>query len=157
MQELLQVLSTVHIFRGIPPDVIAEIAEHGRLLRFPRGSGIVRQGDASESLYVILKGHARVERSHPQIIRPVLLASLGPGDVAGEMGILDNEPRSATVLAETDVEALEIPGVILGRLIVQRPDLGAALLKILSRRLRSTDDLLAKLASESEQVNQQTQ
>ena len=102
----------------------------------------MRQGDVSQSLHIILQGSVRVERAHPQIIRPVVLAQLGPGDVVGEMGVLDREPRSATVTALTAVETLELDAPTLAQVILDHPEAAAALLRTLSRRLRNTSELM---------------
>ena len=106
----------------------------------------MRQGDVSDSLHIILQGRVRVARTHPQILRPVVLAELGPGEIVGEMGVLDQEPRSATVTALNAVETLELDAATLSQAIMDHPEAAAALLQVLSRRVRSTDELVEQLA-----------
>jgi CRP-like cAMP-binding protein len=74
------------------------------------------------------------------------LAELGPNDVVGEMGLLDNAPRSATVAALEDTETLEIHATVMALVLMDYPQVAAALLRTLSRRLRSADELAADLA-----------
>jgi CRP-like cAMP-binding protein len=74
------------------------------------------------------------------------LAELGAGDVIGEMGLLDNAPRSATVTALEDTETLELHATVMALVVMQYPQVAAALLRILSRRLRSADELADALA-----------
>ena len=105
---MLSVLIHVAPLRVLPVAGLARLAEQGRPRRFPPSSQLMRQGEMSESLHILLQGSVRVERAHPQILRPVVLAELGPGEVVSEMGVLDREPRSATVTALTAVETLEL-------------------------------------------------
>ena len=139
---MLDLLSQVAILQTLPVSGLARLAEQGRPRFFPPGSPLMRQGEASESLHIIRQGSVRVERAHPQILRPVVLAELGPGDVVGEMGVLDREPRSATVTALTVVETLELDAETLAQVLVDHPESATALLRILSRRLRNTDELM---------------
>ena len=139
---MLDLLAQVAILQPLPAAGLSRLAEQGRPRFFPPGSQLMRQGEASESLHIIRKGSVRVERAHPQILRPVVLAELGPGDVVGEMGVLDREPRSATVTALTAVETLELDAPTLAQVLVDHPEAAAALLRILSRRLRNTDELM---------------
>ena len=139
---MLDLLSQVAILQTLPVAGLSRLAEQGRPRFFPPGSQLMRQGDASESLHIIRQGSVRVERAHPQILRPVVLAELGPGDVVGEMGVLDREPRSATVTGLTAVETLELDAATLAQVLVDHPEAAAALLRILSRRLRNTDELM---------------
>ena len=88
----------------------------------------------------------RVTRSHPQILRPVVLAELGSRDVVGEMGVLDREPRSASVTALTEVETLELDAPTLAQVVLDHPEAAAALLRLLSQRLCSTDELMEQFA-----------
>ena len=98
-------------------------------------------------MYVILSGKVSVVREHPDLSSPVVLAFLGPGDIVGEMGLLDGEPRSATVEAVEDTVTMEVSKDSLTRSVLAHPDLYGALVKVLSRRLRDTNDLAASLAS----------
>jgi CRP-like cAMP-binding protein len=145
-QNMLETLFQVAPLRVLPIHALARLAEQGRRRNFAPGAQLMRQGQVSESLHIILTGHVRVTRSHPQILGPVQLAELGPGDIVGEMGVLDQEPRSATVTAQNSVETLELDGPTLAQTIVDHPEAGATLLRMLSRRLRSTDELLERLA-----------
>ncbi len=95
-------------------------------------------------MYIIVEGRVRVERSHPDLLRPVLLAEVGPAEVVGEMGVLDSEPRTATVTAVKHTEAMELDTATLEQTILDYPEVGTALLRALSRRLRSTDELMER-------------
>jgi CRP-like cAMP-binding protein len=86
-----------------------------------------------------------VEREQPGET-PLVLAELGVGDVIGEMGLLDNAPRSATVTALEHTQTLEIHATVMALVLMQYPQVAAALLRTLSRRLRNADELADALA-----------
>ena len=143
---MLDVLVHVAPLRVLPVAGLARLAEQGRPRGFPLGTQLMRQGEVSESLHIILAGRVRVTRAHPQILRPVVLAELGPGDVVGEMGVLDREPRSATVTALTAVETLEVDAPTLAQALLDYPGAATALLRLLSGRLRNTTELMERMA-----------
>ena len=77
--------------------------------RFEAGEVVFREGDASDTCYVIRAGHARAVREHPDG-RSITLAQFGPGDIFGELAMLDDERRSATVETLEETEAIAILG-----------------------------------------------
>lgn len=135
------------LFHGMPDAAIADLVEVGRARRFRAGRVLMRQGEPSDVMYVIVKGAVRVERTHPDLKEPVLLGVLGRGEVVGEMGILDGEPRSATVTAEMDTTAMQLTAGQLAAALAAHPALATALLHIMSRRIRDTDMLLGEIAA----------
>ncbi len=143
---MLDMLIQVAPLRVLPVAGLARLAEQGRPRVFPPGSQLMRQGEASESLHILLQGSVRVERAHPQLLRPAILAELGPGEVVGEMGVLDRAPRSATVTALTPVETLEVDAPTLAQVVLDHPEVALALVRMLSRRLRNTDELMERMA-----------
>jgi CRP-like cAMP-binding protein len=142
---VLDVLAQAEMFRGIPLDGLAQLARNGIRRTFLAGAELMRQGDVSDAMYVILVGRVRVERVIAQLSEPLLLAELGPGQVVGEMGLLDHEPRSATVTAIEHTEAVELDDLALAQTVLRYPEVGTALLRLLSERLRSTDELAMDL------------
>ena len=138
-------LDGVALFKELPEPGLQMLAERGRPRHFATGEVIMQQGDASDALYVITSGRVRVEREQAAET-PLVLAELGPGDVIGEMGLLDGGPRSATVTATQDTETLEIHATVMAVVVMQYPQITAALLRTLSRRLRSADELADQLA-----------
>ena len=138
-------LAGVALFKDLPEPGLQTLVERGRPKRFAAGDVIMRQGDSSEALHVITRGRVRVERSQAAET-PLVLAELTAGDVIGEMGLLDNAPRSATVTALEDTETLEIHATVMALVLMQYPQVASALLRTLSRRLRSADELADALA-----------
>ena len=138
-------LARVALFKELPEPGLQMLAERGRPKHFATGAVIMRQGDASDALHVIIRGRVRVERGQPNET-PLVLAELATGDVIGEMGLLDNAPRSATVTALEHVETIEIHASIMALVVMQYPQVASALLRTLSRRLRNADELADALA-----------
>ncbi len=118
-------------------DVLASaLRQDGRVVRYRRGQAMFAEGDLAERVFLI--EHGWVLLSCVSGGREIVLAVTGPGDVIGEMSVLDGEPRSATALAVDDVEAVVAPGSALLRALA---DLDAAheLIRVLARRLRDGD------------------
>lgn len=135
-------LSQVSLFTGVSLNGLSTLAERGIPRTFPPGSVLMRQGGPSDCMYVIISGLVRVERLHTDITEPIILAELGPGETVGEMGLLDGEPRSATVVAAEHTETLELSATSLEETMLQFPEVMTSLLRTLSRRLRSTDQFV---------------
>ena len=142
---MLSVLAQVDAFRDLPPEGLAMLVALGQSRSFPTGSVLMRQGDASESLYVVVNGRLKVEREVAGDKAPLLLAELGPGEVVGEMGVLDREPRSATVTATRPTETVELSAAAIGTTILRYPEVSTGLLRTISRRLRSSDELAEQI------------
>ncbi len=143
---LVAALSQASLFRGLPLRALQRLAEQGHPNRFDEGSHLMRQGDASESLHVILRGRVRVERVLPGNDEPLVLAEFGPGEIVGEMGVLESAPRSATVTAIHDTETLGLTAPLLAVTLAENPSVAGALMRLLSRRIRRTDDLTEQIA-----------
>ncbi len=141
-------LAEVEIFRPLPEDGLEALAMRGKHHRYEPGEVLLRQGDLSETMHVLLTGRVRVERDQSEE-GTVLLAELGPNEVVGEMGVLDHAPRSATVTAIEATETLELHATALAVVLIQYPAVAAILLRTLSRRLRGADELVEQLARES--------
>lgn len=134
-------LAAVGAFAGLSESALAFIERTAQNRRFATGQMLLRQGDPSDCMHVILSGRVTLERTHPHMLERVTLAELGPGEVVGEMGLLDGEPRSATVVAIAPTETIELDAVLLNDILRQYPQVSSKLLRILSQRLRSTNEL----------------
>ncbi|MDA0135874.1 Crp/Fnr family transcriptional regulator [Solirubrobacter deserti] len=138
------------MFVSLGPDDLALVAEVSHPRRFGAGEVVFREGDESNTCYVVRSGHARAVREHADG-RQIALATFGPGDIFGELAMFDDERRSATVETIDAVEALAILGPDMRRLMLRRPQLAVALAGSLARRLRATNE---RLASQSFQTVQ---
>lgn len=141
-----EMLSRNNGFNAIPLPGLQRLASRGQERTFAADSQLMHQGDVSDCMYLIVSGRVRVERSHPDLIEPLVLAELGPGEVVGEMGLLDAGPRSATVSAVEETQTLELSADAVRETIEQFPEVSGALLRVLTQRLRSTNDLIEALS-----------
>ena len=107
------------------------------------GEAVFREGDASDTCYVVRSGHARAIREHPDG-RQLTLATFGPGDIFGELAMFDDERRSATVEAIDELEALAILGADMRRLMREHAEIAVKLAIALGRRLRDANERLAR-------------
>ncbi|MDU0292530.1 Crp/Fnr family transcriptional regulator [Saccharothrix longispora] len=130
----------------LEPAERAELRRRGTVVNFPAGGELLRQSDASTHVYFLLKGLVRVSMTSDDG-NPVLLAVRGPGDVLGEMALLDGQPRSATVTALSEVSALLVTREAMEDLITQHPKVGRLLTRQVVHRLRESGDTVSELAS----------
>jgi CRP/FNR family cyclic AMP-dependent transcriptional regulator len=136
-------LANVPVFADLGPAELGRIAEVTVPRRFQAGQVVFREGDSSDTCYVVSSGHARATRSHTDG-RSITLATFGPGDFFGELAMFDDERRSATVEAIDDVEACAILGGDMRRLLREHPDIAVKLVTTLGRRLRAANERLAR-------------
>ena len=107
------------------------VARHADEVVHADGDLLVQQGDAGDAFYVVLEGRARVERDGEPV------AELGPGDWFGELALLDEAPRSATVVADGPVTVAVLPRAMFRMALREFPDLTEQLLAAMAAQLRA--------------------
>jgi CRP/FNR family transcriptional regulator len=142
-EDIVQLLQGVTVFEALAPDDLRRVAQVAVPRRFAAGQVIFREGDASDTCYVVRRGHCRAVRENIDG-RTIALAHFGPGDIFGELAMFDDERRSATVEAVDDLEVLGIPGVDFRGLLTRFPDIAVKLVIALGRRLRAANERLAR-------------
>ena len=129
----VELLAQMPLFSQCSKRELGQVAALTVPAEIKNGAVLTRQGQSGDLAYVIAQGRAEVDRNGRT------LAMLGPGDVVGELSLIDGEPRSATVRARTDLSVLEIDGRDLRRLLKRAPSVVRKLLEALSQRLRDGD------------------
>lgn len=146
----LKLLQNMPIFSALNESALEFIERHCETRTILLGDPVFLEGDPANSLFILESGEAEVLKTCDPDLRR--LSYLNPGDCFGEMAIVDHQPRSATVMAISDCQALEITAEHLYALKAHDPDqfiqIQANLLRELSRRLRFLDDKLAKTQPE---------
>jgi small-conductance mechanosensitive channel/CRP-like cAMP-binding protein len=135
-----RMLGSHPIFGFLSAAQIDELVKSSPVLLFCANDSIVRQGDAGYSMFFIIKGAADVriaESSGSGSVKTV--AQLKPGDCVGEMSLLTGAPRSATVMAASEIEAVEITKDIFASLLKNNPDIVARLGELLDQRQRANE------------------
>ena len=141
--EKIDLLHRVPLFSTLADEDLAQVAAVALPRKFGATEIVFREGDASDTCYVIRRGHARALREHPDG-RSITLAQFGPGDIFGELAMLDDERRSATIETLEETEVLAILGHDMRRLLREHPEISVKLIVALGRRLRETNERLAR-------------
>lgn len=132
---ILPALAGVPLFAGLGKRELRKVAGTATVAHVPAGQHIVREGFTAEAFYVILEGAARAAGT-PEA------TPLGPGDHCGELGLLDGSPRSASILAESDVAAVRLPRKEFLDLVDRHAEIARALLAELAARVRQLEAAL---------------
>ncbi len=98
------------LFRSINNNVLSDLIDESSQTFYDAETFILRQGDIADKVYMVIEGRVRVVYQDNQ--EQIEVAILGPGDVFGEMGVLDRQPRSANVVTMERTNCLEVPGTV---------------------------------------------
>ncbi len=112
---------------------------------YPKGRTIVAEGEPSQSLYILLSGRAKVQRSDAEG-KEVILAMIGPGECFGEMSLIDDAPRSASVITVESSDFMAINKDNFKSMLTQSNEMCLAVMKGLVKRLREADQKIETLA-----------
>jgi small-conductance mechanosensitive channel/CRP-like cAMP-binding protein len=129
------------LFKSLSDEQLDALLPRGRVVHFGRGEKIIEQGAEGDSMFILVQGEANVvlERSGSA----VHVASLRNGDCFGEMSLLTGERRSATILAHSDCEVVEISKMVLGRSLKENPEMLSKLSALLAKRQMETEGIVA--------------
>jgi CRP-like cAMP-binding protein len=141
--ESVELLSRVPLFSELSRDELERISRVSVARSFPAGVRVFHEGDHSDACYLVRRGDLRVTREHSDG-RAIALATLGPGDLFGELAMLDGEARSASVETLTDSELLALPAADVRRLLSDHPEISVKLIAALTKRLRETNERVAR-------------
>ncbi len=141
--DVTELLGRVPVFSMLERRDLERIADVAVPRSFGPGQVVFREGDASDTCYVVQEGHARAVRAHGDG-RTITLASFGPGDFFGELAMFDDERRSATVEAIEPTSVVGVLGPDMRRLMVEHPQISARLVIALAQRLRESNERLSR-------------
>lgn len=147
-EEIIKALAQSPVLAELDPNALQFLTRFGTVRRFAAGEALMRQGEPSVSIHFVLSGSVEVERQRRSDERPVRLARFGVGEIVGEMGVLINSPRSATVLATAATETLELDAPSFERVAKAFPILHRVIATLLSERLRRTSAELSGRATD---------
>jgi CRP/FNR family transcriptional regulator, cyclic AMP receptor protein len=133
------VLARVEFFSGLGKKELQTLAATCRERKYSPGSVLISQGETGTGLYILTKGTVRITRAKGSAGEQEVLGTAKAGDVLGEMALLDDLPRSASVTAEDEVTALLLPVWEFRTTLRGNPDIALHLLAVLSRRLRKAE------------------
>jgi CRP-like cAMP-binding protein len=142
-EDVVELLGRVPVFATLQDDDLERIAQVAVPRDFGAGELVFREGDASDTCYVVHEGHARAIRSHGDG-RTITLATFGPGDIFGELAMFEDERRSATIQAIEPTRVVGVLGPDMRRLMNQHPQIAVRLVIGLGRRLREMNERLSR-------------
>jgi CRP/FNR family transcriptional regulator, cyclic AMP receptor protein len=129
VDELEQQLASVPLTAGLENRVRRRLAQIGKRRTYGPGEAIVREGSTGTAIYIVLSGRARVERSGE------VLGSLRAGDFFGELALIEEHPRSASVVADDETECLLFPAWEFSALLDEHPEIAVPIMRALIGRL----------------------
>jgi CRP/FNR family transcriptional regulator len=141
--DVVELLGGVPVFSTLVPEDLERIAQFAVPREFEPGEVVFREGDASDTCYIVRDGRARALRTHSDG-RTLTLATFGPGDIFGELALFEDERRSATVEAIELTSAVAVLGPDMRRLMSEHAEISARLVIALGRRLRETNERLSR-------------
>ncbi len=133
------ILARVDLFSSLDKKELQVLSNACQERKYSAGSTLIKQGDSGVGLYVIISGHVKTTLATNPDRAETDLGTFGPGSVLGEMALLDDLPRSATVTAIEDVTALLLPVWEFRTTIRNHPEIGLKLLTVMSKRLRKLE------------------
>ncbi|EFH89381.1 Crp/Fnr family transcriptional regulator [Ktedonobacter racemifer] len=133
------ILSRVDLFSTLNKKELQEIAKNCQERTFSAGSTLFSQGDPGVALYVLTQGNVHISQANNPDRAEEVIGNAGVGEVLGEMALLDELPRSATVVAAEDVTVLVLPVWEFRGILRSHPDIALKMLAVLSRRLRKAE------------------
>ena len=144
--ERILLLKRVPFFALLRTDQLAHVTPLLDIVGWPADTRVFDKGEPGTELYIIVTGSVGIAL-HEDPAHREFVTELGPGDCFGELGVLDDQPRSATAHVLVDTEALALGKEKLDGLLLAYPELGIGMLRALSRRLRETNLALLQRGS----------
>ncbi len=146
LQEDVERLRKIPLFAKIEPSKLKLLAFTAQRLTYHEGESLFQQGDVGDSAYIIIDGDADVVVESPS--GPITVATVGTNDFVGEIAILCDVPRTATVTATSTLTTMRISKELFLQLVCQFPQISLAIMRELARRLEVTTGQLQKAVSE---------
>ena len=148
LEEDVELLRTIPLFAKIEPSKLKLLAFTSQRLIFKAGDSLFFQGDMGDALYIIVAGTADVLVDAPD--GPMTVATMGKNDFVGDIAVLCDVPRTATVTAKTELTTMRISKELFFQLVCQFPQIAIEIMRELARRLdvttRQLQDAVSKRA-----------
>ncbi|MBS1678429.1 MAG: Crp/Fnr family transcriptional regulator [Actinobacteria bacterium] len=142
-QTAIELLRSVPLFADLEEGELERFSHVAVPRSFPAGTRVFHEGDSSDACYIVSAGSFRVTREHSDG-RAITLATLGPGEIFGELAMLDGDKRSASAEAITDGTLLALPANDVRALLGRNPEIALKLVAGLVRRLRAANMRLSR-------------
>jgi hypothetical protein len=137
--EITDLLGQAFIFANLTEDELGRVAKAARIRTYPAGSDVVTEGDTGGGFFIISDGQVEVLKGDK------VIDTMQEGDFFGEMSILENHPRSATIRAKTQTECIVLHRADFMEELKRSPEIAVNMLPELGRRLREAREINAKM------------
>jgi CRP/FNR family cyclic AMP-dependent transcriptional regulator len=138
-------LKNIPLFAGLDEKELSLLEQHANTRTFPKNAILITEGDDTDSLYIIESGKVRIFMSNPDG-KEIILNEQGPGEHFGELALIDDAPRSASVMALEKTRVSIISRQDFRQVLGKHPDLAFSLIRDLSRRIRVLSENVKDLA-----------
>jgi len=140
-------LKSVELFSHIPGEDLAQVAAIAQEVNFEKGALVIQEGEVGDSMYLVVEGEVMIHKLGQTITH------LGEREAFGEMALLDNEPRSASVTAVRDTTCLKIDRDDVYELMSEKVEIAHGIIRVLTQRLRQADRQLSARAGDTSRSN----
>jgi len=141
IEQEVEILRKIPLFANIDPAKLKLMCFASERLTFQEGQSLFDQGDSADSAYIIVAGAADVIVTTD---KPSVVAKVAKNDIVGEIAILCDVPRTATVTATSELITLKITKDIFFRMVTDFPEMGVEVMRVLAHRLENTTADLIK-------------
>ena len=142
IEQEVELIRRIPIFQRIQPAMQKLVCFGSERLNYDPGQALMKAGDVADAAYVLIEGTAEVTVDSPT--GPLVISTMGPNQIVGEIAIFGDVPRTATVTAVTKVEALKISKELFINIILQNPEAAIEVLRVLATRLANTTRQLTR-------------
>jgi len=140
---IIHQLKETELFRELNDEALATIAQKASIRELVKDDVLIKKGDVGDSLFLVHSGEMKIVTEDSKGDE-LIINKCGPGEVIGEMALIDGVPRSATVIALTDVEVLELKHDVFEEILETRADVSLSIIRNYSNRLRFSTTYIEK-------------
>ncbi len=136
IEQEVEILRNIPLFANVEPAKLKLMAFASERMTFKPGQVLCSQGDPGDAAFILIDGSANVEVDTPE--GPLTVATMERNDIIGEIAILCDVPRTATVKAKSDLVTLKVTKDLFFRMVTDFPEMGVEVMRVLAHRLEAT-------------------
>ncbi len=146
IEQEVEILRRIPLFANVEPAKLKLMCFASERITYKSGQSLCEQGDIGDAAYIIIEGSADVIVTREV---PLVVAQVGKDDIVGEIAILVDIPRTATVTATSELTALKITKDLFFRMVTDFPEMGVQIMRVLAQRLEHTTAQLLQARTEA--------
>ncbi len=146
IEEEVEILRRIPLFANVEPAKLKLMCFASERITYKTGQSLFEQGDVGDAAYIIIEGTADVIVNRGA---PMVVAQVGKDDIVGEIAILVDIPRTATVTATGELTVLKVTKDLFFRMITDFPEMGVEIMRVLAQRLEQTTAQLLEARAEA--------